>query len=125
MKLVKEHINEVVGIRPVKYVPSFKGDINLSHKNLKKLPKNLPKKITGSFYCNDNNLTSLVGSPKSVGKNFYCRNNNLTSLKGAPKWVGGNFYCRDNNIPKEEIERYFRTGAVRGVIYSNYRKYKI
>jgi len=64
MKLVREHINEMTMIRPIKYVPPFEGDINLSGKNLKELPKDLPKKITGSFYCNKNYLTSLVGSPK-------------------------------------------------------------
>ena len=64
MKLVKEYINEVVGIKPLKYIPPFVGNINLSGKNLKELPKDLPKKITGSFYCNKNYLTSLVGSPK-------------------------------------------------------------
>jgi len=38
--------------------------------------------------------------------------------------VGGNFYCRKNNIPKEEIERYYKTGAVQGTIYSDHGEYK-
>jgi len=60
----------------------------------------------------------------SVGRSLFCDNNNLTSLEGAPMSVGGDFYCRGNNIPEEEIERYYRTGAVRGTIYSDHGKYK-
>ena len=166
MKLVKEHIKESVGIKPLKYIPPFEGDIDLSDKGITKLPKDLPKKIIGSFYCSNNKLTSLegvptsvdggfycyynnltslegaptsvggdficyynnlislVGAPTLVGGDFYCSYNKLTSLKGAPTSVGGDFYCYGNNIPKEEIERYYRTGAVQRTIYSDHGEYR-
>ena len=72
-------------------------DVMLNDKKLTRIPFNF-RSITGSFYCNSNNLTSLEGAPKKVGGSFYCsNNNNLTSLEGAPKKVGGSFYCSNNN----------------------------
>ena len=101
MKLVKEHINEVVGIMPIKYIPPFDGDINLSGKNLTELPKDLPKKITGSFYCSNNKLTSLKGSPTSVGEDFYCHKNErqLTNQK---------LYFHRFKDPVKDPEKYER-----------------
>jgi hypothetical protein len=72
-----------------------KGDVNLSDQHLKKLPYKF-NKVSGGFYCYDNQLTSLEGAPKEVGGSFSCSNNQLTSLEGAPKEVGGNFYCYNN-----------------------------
>jgi len=50
-------------------------------------------KVTGSFDCSHNKLTSLVGAPQEVGEDFYCDRNQLTSLVGAPQKVGENFHC--------------------------------
>ena len=36
-------------------------------------------KVSGGFYCDDNQLTTLQGGPTSVGKDFNCRYNKLTS----------------------------------------------
>jgi len=52
------------------------------------------------------NLASrkLTKLPLQFGKvtgNFFCGNNQLTTLEGAPKWVGGGFYCSFNPLPKE------------------------
>ena len=148
MKLVKEHINEFIkarGIFPLRYIPPFEGNINLSGKNITELPKNLPKKITGGFYCHNTKITSLVGALESVGGSFSCYNTKITSLEGAPESVGGDFSCKNTKITslvgapesvgrsfdcqntkvtKEEVERYFETGAVRGTIYSDYGEYK-
>jgi hypothetical protein len=55
-------------------------------------------KVSGDFYCNYNQLISLVGAPQSVGGWFYCYNNQLTSLIGAPRSVGGGFHCYDNQL---------------------------
>jgi len=52
----------------------------------------------GDFYCNDNQLTSLVGAPTSVGGSFFCNDNKLTSLVGAPTSVNGDFYCANNKL---------------------------
>ena len=76
-----------------------KGDINISFKNLKKIPEILKDiTINGNFYCNDNKLSSLVGAPKKIGGDFYCSNNKLTSLDGCPKYVGKDFYCYKNSL---------------------------
>ena len=169
MKIVKEHINEVIksrGIFPLPYVPPYEGDIDLSGKNITSLPKDLPKKITGSFFCHNTKITSLVGAPQSLGASFFCDHNkitslegapqyvgesffcdntninslvgapqsvgrsfscyytNITSLEGAPQSVGENFYCGNTKVTKEEVERYFESGAVRRTIYSDYGEYK-
>ena len=77
-------------------------DVMLNDKKLTRIPFNF-RSITGSFYCNSNNLTSLEGAPKKVGGSFYCsNNNNLTSLEGAPEEVGGHFYCNYNNLTSLE-----------------------
>ena len=55
-------------------------------------------KVNGDFYCENNQLTTLVGAPQSVGGYFYCYANQLTTLEGAPKTVGGGFNCGDNEL---------------------------
>ena len=77
----------------------IKGDVDLSHLHLEKLPDFLEEVIVeGDFLCSNNSLTSLEGAPKKVGGGFYCHNNSLTSLEGAPKEVGGNFSCGNNSL---------------------------
>ncbi len=75
--------------------------INLSHKGLIKIPLDF-NKVGGSFYCNNNNLTSLEGAPESVGGNFDFSYNKLTSLEGAPQEVGGYFDCDNNQLTSLE-----------------------
>ena len=60
--------------------------------------KGSPKYVGGSFYCQKNKLTSLSGSPESVGSLFNCGFNDLTDLKGCPEHIGGDFYCNVNSI---------------------------
>ena len=62
----------------------------------------MPKKVSGDFYCNGNQLTSLQGAPQSVGLGFYCNNNKLTSLEGAPQKVGEDFSCSSNQLTSLE-----------------------
>ena len=84
------------------------GDVDLTEWNLTKLPLKF-NKVSGSFLCYDNYLTSLDGCPKEVVGNFNCARNNLTNLIGGPKEVGGYFDCSDNKLtsldgcPKEVI----------------------
>ena len=76
-----------------------KGTLDLSNKQLNTLPEILKDvSVGGNFYCNDNNLKSLIGAPSSVKGSFVCYNNNLKSLVGAPSSVGGDFYCSDNDV---------------------------
>ena len=53
-------------------------------------------KVTGDFYCNNNQLKSLEGCPQTVGGYFSCSDNKLESLEGCPQTVGGGFYCWNN-----------------------------
>ncbi len=73
------------------------GDIKLSDKNLINIPIKFGK-VTGNFYCDGNELTSLKNVPIEVGKNFDCSYNKLTSLKGSPKEIGGTFKCVFNKL---------------------------
>src|SRR5574343_122005 len=72
-------------------------NVNLSNLQLDKLPLNFGK-VSGSFYCGNNNLSSLESAPKVVGGIFYCPLNNLTTLHGCPKEVGADFNCGYNNL---------------------------
>jgi hypothetical protein len=65
--------------------------------------------VTESFYCNNNDLTSLEGAPQQVGGGFYCNNNDLTSLGGAPQQVEGSFDCANNQLT-------YLTGAPQAVV---------
>ncbi len=53
-------------------------------------------KVTGSFDCSENNLTTLENCPTFVGGNFSCSFNKLTSLEFMPSGIGGNFDCKNN-----------------------------
>lgn len=72
------------------------GSVNLHSLSLTKLPLNFGI-VTGTFYCYNNQLTSLEGSPREVGGGFWCSYNELTTLEGAPKKVG-NFDCSYNGL---------------------------
>jgi len=74
--------------------------VNLSSRKLTKLSLQFGK-VTGNFFCDNNQLTTLEGAPKCVEGNFSCAYNKLTTLEGAPKCVEGNFYCHYNPLPKE------------------------
>ena len=58
-----------------------------------------PKEVVGgSFYCTNNQLTTLEGGPTKVGVDFSCSNNQLTTLEVCPKTVGGDFSCYNNQL---------------------------
>ncbi len=57
-----------------------------------------PQEVGGDFDCEGNKLTSLEGAPQKVGKSFDCFDNKLTSLEGAPQKVGKDFNCPKNNL---------------------------
>jgi hypothetical protein len=72
-------------------------DVNLTIEGLTELPLQFGK-VTGSFDCNANKLTTLKGAPHRVGGRFDCDDNRLTSLEFCPRSVGRHFYCKWNNI---------------------------
>ena len=105
------------------FIVNVNGDVNLSFKELINIPIKF-NKITGSFYCDNNKLTSLEFSPYTVVGSFYCysnklislefspqkvvgsflcNNNQLTSLEFCPKIVGGDFYCHNNKLTSLEF----------------------
>ena len=55
-------------------------------------------KVDGHFYCNNNQLKSLLGCPEIVNGDFVCHNNKLTSLEECPKIVKKSFYCNNNQL---------------------------
>ena len=53
-------------------------------------------KVSGNFWCDNNQLRTLEGSPREVGGGFWCDNNQLTTLEGSPREVGRSFHCYRN-----------------------------
>jgi len=70
---------------------------NLRLNSLLEIPIRI-RRVTGSFWCDHNHLTSLEGAPEYVGGGFYCAGNELQTLEGAPEYVGGNFDCSSNEL---------------------------
>lgn len=60
--------------------------------------KGCPNHITGDFYCNDNEIDTLIGGPSIVDGDFICNRNNLTTLEGSPEKVGASFFCPENRL---------------------------
>src|SRR5271157_5513592 len=82
--------------------------VDLSDKNLTSFPDFIKfNHVSGYFWCDNNQLTSLVGCPSSVGRSFYCYKNQLTSLVGCPSSVGSSFWCHDNKVKftKEDVRK--------------------
>jgi hypothetical protein len=77
-------------------------NVFLDNKRLTQLPLRF-NKVTGSFDCASNRLTSLKGCPVWVGVNFICSYNNLTSLEFSPDYVGDYFNCVQNYLTSLEF----------------------
>jgi len=98
----------------------IEGDVDLSSLYLKELPEWLSDvEVKGSFFCDENKLTTLAGAPKTVGGGFWCEYN-----KGGPpiygpgrgliQWEKGGRYDKDpinlvsfakkNSLPWNSLE---------------------
>jgi hypothetical protein len=55
-------------------------------------------KVSGYFWCFDNQLRTPEGAPIEVGKDFSCSGNQLRTLEGSPRVVRGDFYCYGNPL---------------------------
>jgi hypothetical protein len=75
-------------------------------------------KIEGSFWCDNNLLTNLIGSPKYTKEGFNCSNNQLINLEGCPEIIMGQFVCEKNKIKNLE----FFPNKINGEIYMNENK---
>jgi hypothetical protein len=73
-----------------------KNSVHLSWRQLDVIPIQFGI-IEGSFYCDNNELTTLKGAPKVIKLDFDCRNNYLTDLKGGPE------ITRDYNCPQNKL----------------------
>ena len=103
-------------------------DIYISYKGLTELPLRF-NKVTGSFNCDYNRLTSLKGCPRWIGGSFNCIGNKLTSLEFSPDYVGGYFWCQynklTNNYCDTEILGYFYTTLKQdGLTGDNYKEFQ-
>lgn len=99
--ICKEYGIENYNIDSEGRVNVFTQDVDLSRKNLKKLPLKFGK-VMGNFYCDSNQLETLEGAPVSVSLDFDCSSNKLSNLDGCPKYVGKGFFCSDNNLTSLE-----------------------
>ena len=103
-------------------------DVWLTHGNLTELPLNF-NKVTGSFNCSGNKLTSLKGSPRWIGGYFSCENNDLTSLEFSPDYVGDNFWCDYNNLTDNYCDSeigggFYTTLEQDGLTNDNYNEWR-
>lgn len=79
-----------------KIIVMVDGSVNLASKELKYLPVNFSH-VIGSFYIENNQLSSFDGFPDFVRYDFDCSNNQFTTLEGSPL-VADNFYCSENPL---------------------------
>ncbi len=87
---------------PATGLVDIKGDFDCRYSKLNSLLGIRFGKVTGSFMCSENKLTSLKGAPQEVGGNFSCSYNPIDSLVGAPQKVGGFFRCEANELTSLE-----------------------
>jgi hypothetical protein len=89
------------------------GDVSLYKRNLSKLPLKFGR-VTGNFYCFNNQLTTLEGCPEEVGGDFTCQNNKLTTLEGCPRVVGNDFWCYKNQLTtlESDPDRILEVGGI-------------
>ena len=73
------------------------GSVELDNIKLTRLPLRFGR-VSGNFWCHNNQLTTLEGAPQWVGGDFDCTWNELTILKWAPQKVGGDFMCSRNYL---------------------------
>ena len=86
-----------LGLTRLPLIKEINGSFWCENNNLTSL-KGAPQEVEGNFWCDHNQLTTLEGCPQEVGGNFWCDHNQLTTLEGGPKKVGGSFYCHDNQL---------------------------
>ena len=103
VQLCKEYNIRNYSINPDLSI-DVEGSVNLDGLDLRSLPLRFSR-VNGSFYCQNNYLTTLEGCPREVGEDFDCSYNQLTTLDGGPIEVGVHFDCYDN--PVSEILHKF------------------
>ncbi|TAL38016.1 MAG: hypothetical protein EPN97_04410 [Alphaproteobacteria bacterium] len=74
------------------------GNIDIANRQLAELPDLSCVIVTGNFYCQDNQLTSLKGAPSEVRGGFWCNGNRLESLEYSPNGITGQYICSNNRL---------------------------
>jgi len=113
-------------------------DVNLRGRKLNSIPMKF-NHVKGNFYCDRNNLTSLLGAPQmidgsfeceynlietlthcpqTIGLDFRCDNNQLTSLESCPEIVAGDFRCSYNHL----TSLLYGPNFVGGNFYCNFNR---
>ena len=100
--LIKEWL-ESMGIKKYfitrKFLIDVYENVNLDYKDLVSFPDYIQfRKITGSFTCAHNKLTSLKGSPIIVYGSFFCCDNQLSSLEFGPRKVKSSYVAHQNKL---------------------------
>lgn len=73
------------------------GDVNLSNKNLNRIPIKFDE-IYGNFECNFNNLKDLTNCPRIIHGNFSVYSNQIKDLSIHPEYIQGCFQIGQNKI---------------------------
>ena len=79
----------------------YDGTVKMNNRGLTKLPFKF-RNVSGSFYCQNNDMTTLEGAPDKVGGVFDCSHNSLTSLNHCPKIIKSTFDCCYNQLTSLE-----------------------
>lgn len=61
------------------------GTIHISNQNLTELPDLSNVILTGSFFCDSNQLTSLKGIPCQISGHIDCKNNRISDMSHMPR----------------------------------------
>lgn len=93
-------------------------DINLSKKNLTKLPDNLPKILNGDFVCSKNDITSLEGSPEEIIGDFVFEGNPELKINEVIKYI----LKTDNHIKNGRI--YYIKSVYSYVVFDFLNEFK-
>jgi hypothetical protein len=108
------------------YVNILSDGVDISHKNLGKIPIQFGI-VNGNFSCCFCNLVTLKGSPIEITNGFFdCSFNKLTSFEGGPNKIQGNFFCSNNPFYKEFF-KFSNCNSSSDIIqighYDNYRRH--
>ena len=91
--IVKNNKGETIKIIPNFGFNNYIACYNMDLIEIISIPNNC-----NELYCDNNQLSSLLGCPSYVGGDFNCDNNKLTTLEGGPNEIGYDFYCSGNPI---------------------------
>ena len=78
-------------------------NVSLDYKNLKKFPFEFGI-VTGYFWCDSNNLTTLEHCPSSVGGDFFCNNNKVEFTDQDIKKAMLKAKLKDQDIKDKDLD---------------------